>query len=203
MRIGFLGTGRVATALGHGFAAAGHDVVLGSRTPRAKTHLALPVVGLMEAAEHGDVVVNATSGRASLEVLARIGAQPLAGKILLDVALAVTDEFQLAYPNSSLAEKIQTAFPDVHVVKTLSSVSTALMTNPGGLSGPSTVFLSGDNADAKQTVSTLLTDLGWPRQSQLDLGDISTARGPEHLVPLLLAMFRATGTTTLNLHVVR
>jgi predicted dinucleotide-binding enzyme len=54
---------------------------------------------------------------------------------------------KLAYPNSSLAERIQAAFPDAKVVKTLSSVPAALMTSPEALSGSSTVFLSGDDPE--------------------------------------------------------
>jgi predicted dinucleotide-binding enzyme len=77
------------------------------------------------------------------------------------------------------------------------------MTNPKALSGPSTVFLSGDDPAAKQTVARLLTDLGWPREYQLDLGGITTARGPEHLVPLLLGVYDALGTTAVNINIVR
>jgi predicted dinucleotide-binding enzyme len=203
MRIGFLGTGRVATTFGTGLVSAGHQVTLGSRTPELARKTTLPVVGLSEAAEFGNVVVNAVSGRASLEVLARIGAPTLAGKILIDVSLAVTAERQLVYPNFSLAETIQEAFPETRVVKTLSTVAADLMTSPGTLTGPSVVFLSGNDVEAKRTVGELLSALGWPKQSQLDLGDIATARGPEHLVPLLLALFSSLGTTHLNLNVVR
>ncbi|MEJ1229394.1 MAG: hypothetical protein WDM88_00305 [Galbitalea sp.] len=53
------------------------------------------------------------------------------------------------------------------------------MTNPAVIA-PTTVFLSGDDEGAKRLVGGLLEDLGWGRDSQLDLGDISTARGPEH-----------------------
>jgi hypothetical protein len=48
------------------------------------------------------------------------------------------------------------------------------MTNPKALNGPSTVFLSGDDASAKQTVAELLTDIGWPEHYQLDLGAFQT-----------------------------
>jgi 8-hydroxy-5-deazaflavin:NADPH oxidoreductase len=71
------------------------------------------------------------------------------------------------------------------------------------LSGPSTIFLSGDDPDAKQTVAGLLADLGWPVEDQLDLGGVTTARGPEHLVPLLLAVYAALGTTAVNINIVR
>lgn len=111
MRIGILGSGRVATALGTGFAAAGHDVLLSSRTPELKQALDLPVSSQRDAAEHGEVVVNATTGLASEAALEGVGAEALAGKVLIDVALAVTPEMTLAFPNSSLAERIQARFP--------------------------------------------------------------------------------------------
>jgi 8-hydroxy-5-deazaflavin:NADPH oxidoreductase len=174
-----------------------------ARAPRApRKTWACPWPTWLKAAAHGEVV-NATSGRASLDVLTQVGAQPLAGKILIDVALVVTPERELAYPNASLAEKIQAAFPEAKVVKTLSTVPAALMTNPAALGGPSTVFLSGDDPDAKQAVAGLLADLGWPKEDQLDLGGITTARGPEHLVPLLLAVYAALGTTAVNINIVR
>jgi predicted dinucleotide-binding enzyme len=203
MRIGLLGTGKVATTLATGLLSAGHEVVLGSREPRRARDTSLPVVTLSQAAGFGDVVVNAVSGRASLEVLNQIGAPVLSCKIIMDVALAVTTNRDLVYPNFSLAETIQQAFPQTRVVKTLNTVAAELMADPGQLSGPSVVFLSGNDVEAKQVVGELLSALGWPTESQIDLGDIATARGPEHLVPLLLALFGSMGTTRLNLDVVR
>lgn len=135
MKIGILGTGRVASALGKGFAAAGHDVLLGSRDP-SRGHADLPIAGLRNAAEHGAVVVNAVSGRAALEVLAAIGEETLAEKTMIDPTLAVTLELELIYPNSSLAEKIQAQFPRTRVVKTLCGIRAELMADPGALSEP-------------------------------------------------------------------
>jgi 8-hydroxy-5-deazaflavin:NADPH oxidoreductase len=57
------------------------------------------------------------------------------------------------------------------------------MTNPKALSGPSTVFLSGDDPAAKQTVAGLLTDLGWPREYQLDLGGTRPPAAPSTSFP--------------------
>ncbi|QHY96736.1 NADP oxidoreductase coenzyme F420-dependent [Streptomyces sp. S4.7] len=203
MRIGFLGTGFVARAVAAGAAAAGHDVVLGSRDPKAAAdrELGLPVTGLAEAVEHGGIVVNATPGTVSLELLGELR-ERLAGRILLDIAVGLTDDMALAHPNSSIGEQLQRALPETRVVKTLATMDSAAMVDPGGLSGESTVFLSGDDAGAKAEVGALLGDLGWPAGSRLDLGGIETARGQEHFALLFIGIAGALGTYTFNIKVV-
>lgn len=203
MRIGILGTGRVATALGTAFDTGGHEVVLGSRTPERHREDELAVRGPRAAAGHGELVVNATSGTGTMAALAGVGAAALDGKPLWDLALAVNPDLTLAYPNGSLAELIQAEYPGARVVKALSSVSAPVMVEPALLDPPPTVFLSGDDAAAKATVAGLLAELGWPAAAVLDLGGIETARGPEHLVPLLLAVFAAVGGTRAGIAVVR
>ncbi|MGX2997398.1 NAD(P)-binding domain-containing protein [Streptomyces sp. JNUCC 64] len=73
---------------------------------------------------------------------------------------------------------------------------------PGVLPEATTVFLSGDDPHAKERVARLLDDLGWPPATRLDLGDLRTARGQEHLAPLLLAIGAATGSYTFGLRLV-
>lgn len=203
MRIGFIGTGNVARAVAAAARAAGHDVVLGSRDPKAAAdrELGLPVVGVTEAVEHGRIVVNATPGTVSLELLGALRAK-LAGRILLDIAVGLTDEWELAHPNSSIGEQLQRGLPDTRVVKTFATMDSAAMVDPGGLTGDSTVFLSGDDAAAKAEVGALLGDLGWPADSRLDLGGIETARGQEHFALLFMAIAGALGTHTFNIRVV-
>jgi len=89
---------------------------------------------------------------------------------------------------------LQDALPNVRVVKTLNTISAQLMTDPGALPAPATVFLSGNDGGAKELVAGLLTDLGWSRKSQLDLGDISTARGTEHFLLLFLGILQSVGS---------
>jgi predicted dinucleotide-binding enzyme len=98
-RIGFLGTGNVARAVAAGAVAAGHDVVLGSRDPDSRKDLDFPVVTLAEAAAHADIVVNATPGTESLGLLTALRPQ-LAGKVLLDIAVGLTERQRLAKPSS-------------------------------------------------------------------------------------------------------
>ncbi|WP_330174773.1 NAD(P)-binding domain-containing protein [Streptomyces sp. NBC_01498] len=203
MRIGFLGTGFVARAVAVAAATAGHDVVLGSRHPEAAADREppLPVVGLTAAVEHGEIVVNATPGTVSLELLGGLR-EKLKGKVLLDIAVGLTGERGLAHPNSSIGEQLQRALPATRVVKTLCTMDSATMTDPGALSGGSTVFLSGDDAEAKARVVALLEDLGWPADSRLDLGGIETSRGQEHFALLFLGIADALGTYTFNIRVV-
>lgn len=203
MRIGLLGTGNVARALAHGWEAAGHDILLGSRHPDERKDLGLPVAGLDETAAHAEVLVNATPGNVSVELLRSIGAPALAGTLLIDVGVGMSDDYsELSHPNSSLGEQIQAAFPDTPVVKTLCTMDATAMTSPQGLAGPSTVFLSGDDAEAKRATGELLTDLGWPPESRLDIGGITSARGQEHFAFLFMGIANGLGSHTFNIQVV-
>ncbi|MEU9052709.1 NAD(P)-binding domain-containing protein [Streptomyces sp. NPDC048384] len=203
MRIGLLGTGNVARALGHGWRAAGHDVLLGSRNPKERTDLGLPVAGLNETAAHAEVLVNATPGTVSVELLHSIGAPALAGILLIDVGVGLSDDYtELSHPNSSLGEQIQEAFPLTPVVKTLCTMDATVMIAPNDLEGASTVFLSGDDAEAKRTTGRLLTDLGWAPSSQLDIGGIRTARGQEHFALLFMGIAGGVGAHMFNIKVV-
>jgi hypothetical protein len=100
----------------------------------------------------------------------------------------------VAYPNSSLGQALQEALPSAKVVKTLEA---PLMVNPSAI-GPSTVFLSGDDAEAKTTATQLLADPGWADDAIVDLGGIASARGPEHYFLLFAALWQALGTATFN-----
>ncbi|MFE1551693.1 NADPH-dependent F420 reductase [Streptomyces sp. NPDC058718] len=211
MRIGILGTGNVGRALAAGWLRAGHDVVLGSRRP-GDEELLTELKELLQAglrvddpaatAAHAEVLVNATPGTASVALLESIGAPALAGKVLLDVAVGFLEDESLSHPVVSLGEEIQQAFPDTRVVKTLCTVDREVMVAPDSLAGPSTLFLSGEDAEAKRVVGGLLSDLGWPAASLLDLGGIATARGQEHFALLFVGIALSTGTFAFNIRVV-
>jgi predicted dinucleotide-binding enzyme len=67
--------------------------------------------------------------------------------------------------------------------------------------GDHSVFVSGDDAAAKETVTELLTSMG--HTDVIDLGDISTARGTEMLLPVWLRLWGALGTPAFNFKIVR
>jgi predicted dinucleotide-binding enzyme len=130
MKIGVLGTGRVGKSVGHGLQKAGHVIAFGSRSPEDNSDLGAPVLGLAEAVMDVDVVVSAIPGSVALETLRTIGAHALGGKVLMDIGNALTDQFELLFPNSSLGAAIQDAFPGTAVVKTLNTVTAPLMADP-------------------------------------------------------------------------
>src|SRR5487761_325356 len=167
MQIGILGTGNVARTLAQRWLTAGHQVTFGSRDPASRHDLVAPVTSLPDAVAGCEVVVNATPGAASLEVLQGIGVAAFEGKVLIDIANAGTPSFELVYPNSSLAEKLQAALPGAKVVKTLNTAAMTVLTEPATLP-PSSVFVSGDDPAAKATVAALLRDFGWDEESIVD-----------------------------------
>lgn len=197
MRIGISGSGNVARTIADGALSAGHEVKLGARSPE-KPELqewvdgagdGANLGGIEEAAEFGELLVNATEGDGSLDALHTAGAENLAGKTLLDIANAGSfDEhhnFILTYANDdSLAEEIQRAFPDLRVVKALRTMHRVLMTNPDALPSPTTALIRGDDDEAKGEVRGLLEDFGWKPESIIDLGDLTASRAMEMFVAL-------------------
>jgi predicted dinucleotide-binding enzyme len=225
MNIAVLGTGVVGRTVAARLDELGHTVTIGTRSPAdtlartapdamgtppfaqwATDHDGVRLATFADAAAAADLVVNATSGGASLEVLALAGTDHLAGTALLDIANPL--DFSRGMPPSldpvntdSLGEQIQRAFPATRVVKALNTMNASVMVDPARVPGDHHVFVSGDDADAKQLVVDLLCEMGWPRQNILDLGDITTARGTEMLLPIWLQLYGALGHADFNFHV--
>jgi predicted dinucleotide-binding enzyme len=160
-----------------------------------------------EAAEFGELLINATGGKVSLDALGMAGAENLAGKVLIDVSNAL--DFGGGGPpvvgvsvDDSLGERIQAAFPVVRVVKALNMMSASLMVAPESLDESSIVFVCGDDGSAKAQVIELLETFGWLSGDIVDLGGISAARGPELYVALWVRMMGALNTPQFNIRVV-
>ncbi|QGN57919.1 NADPH-dependent F420 reductase [Nostocoides sp. HKS02] len=225
MKIAVLGTGRVGRTLAQRLSGLGHDVVIGTRDPEstlarteadamgtapfrdfAAAHPEVRLGTFAEAAGHGELVVNATGGTAALPALEAAGADALRGKVLLDISNPL--DFSQGFPptlfvkdTDSLGEQIQREFPGARVVKTLNTLSADLMVHPDELGAESTVFVSGDDSDAKATAIELLHSFG--HTDVIDLGDLSTARGTEMLLPIWLRLMGALGTGRFNFKIVR
>lgn len=200
--ITILGTGHMARTLAGGLLRAGHSVVFGSRTPDAPSDLPAPVAGHSEAIAQGTLIISALAAAHSLETLAPL-ADAIGERVLIDIGNAVDQRFDLIYPDSSLGERLQRTLPRAKVVKTLNTVGGPIGVDPSLLSAPTTVFLSGDDADAKSAVSALLGDLGWADDQQIDLGGIETARAAEHYFLLFAGLMAALRSPQFNLAIVR
>jgi 8-hydroxy-5-deazaflavin:NADPH oxidoreductase len=208
MKIAVLGTGVVGQTLAEKLVSLGHDVTMGTRDIKnalestgtdsfgrpafgiwIKGHPKIRVAIYADAAAFGEFVINATNGMGSLNALEHAGHDHLKNKILLDVSNPL--DFSHGMPPSlwvsntdSLGEQIQRAFPEAKVVKSLHTMNAYLMVNPSLVPGDHTVFLSGNDAEAKLKMHGLLVTFGWKDENILDLGDITTARGTEQIVPL-------------------
>jgi predicted dinucleotide-binding enzyme len=214
MRVAVLGTGIVGRTLASALLSSGHEVRLGSRTAgnEAAVAWAEQIGGpasegtFADAAGFGEIVINATAGAGSLEALEMAGSEQLAGKVLIDVANPLDTSRGMpptltVCNDDSLGEQIQRALPDVRVVKTLNTVTAAVMVDPTLVEGSHTIFVAGDDASAKRQAGELLREFGWPADSILDLGDITAARGMEMYLALWLRLWGAAGTPVLNVEV--
>jgi len=215
MRIGLLGTGMVGQTLGRKLVSLDHEVRMGSRqagNEKAVAWVETAGVGASEgsfadAAEFGELVINATGGSVTMDVLAAAGVHNLAGKVLVDVSNPLDASGGmppiLSVSNTdSVGEQIQRAYPDVKVVKTLNTVNCEVMVTPSLAGESHTMFLCGNDDGAKAEVRRLLESFGWPPSDLLDLGDISSARGMEMYVTLWVRLWMATGTGHLNVKLV-
>jgi 8-hydroxy-5-deazaflavin:NADPH oxidoreductase len=212
MRIGILGTGGVGQTLATALVQRGHEVEVGARSATnekatswaSKNGPSASHGTFADAAAFGEIVFNCTSGTVSLDALRLAGAENLNGKPLVDVANPL--DFSHGMPptlsvcnTTSLAEQIQAAFPGAKVVKTLNTMNAQVMVNPSMVPGEHDVFVSGNDAGAKSRVSDLLRSFGW--RNIIDLGDITSARGTEMILPLWLRLFGALKSPTLNFHI--
>ncbi len=160
-----------------------------------------------DAAAFGEIVFNCTNGMASLEALRMAGADNLKGKILIDIANPL--DFSKGMPptlsvcnTDSLGEQIQKAFPETKVVKTLNTINCYLQINPALIKGDHDVFVSGNDRNAKSKVTAILKDwYGW--KTVIDLGDITSARGVEMLLPIWVRLMGVLGTPNFNFKIVK
>ncbi|WP_111766949.1 NADPH-dependent F420 reductase [Nakamurella deserti] len=209
--IAVLGAGRVGSNLATGLSGAGHRIVLGVRQPDVTrgqwAGSPVTVTDTAAAITAAELVINATPGDTTLERLSVLR-DALAGRVLLDVANATTRTPDgmpggLLYEGSSLGAQLQAALPHTRVVKSLNTMLFSVMTSPAALAAAPTAFLSGDDITAKTLVRDVLHSLGWADRWLVDLGPISTARGPEAMALMVPALLGAFGFTPFALSVAR
>ncbi|MBK9097232.1 MAG: NAD(P)-binding domain-containing protein [bacterium] len=226
MKIGILGTGVVGQTITEKLSQLGHQVMIGTRDKQltlaktGKDNFGRPPVSewlknnskvqlgtYSEAASYGEFLVNATSGTGSLDALKLAGENNLTNKVLLDISNPL--DFSKGMPptlticnTDSLGELIQRTFPNLKVVKSLNTLTAYLMVNPKLLPEPTNIFLNGNDTGAKNEVRNLLTTFGWNEKDIIDMGDITTARGTEQILPIWVRLWGTLQTPMFNFKIV-
>lgn len=195
MKIGIIGSGIVGQVLGKAFIAEGFDVMLGTRNTskdevvRWKEQNSEGHVGTFEeAAEFGEILVLATGGKVTEEAIKIAGIKRFSGKVVIDTTNPISAEPPengvlkfFTDLNQSLMERIQKLIPDAFVVKAFNSVGNALMYKPILKGGQPSMFICGNNIDAKHKVADILEKFGWETE---DMGAAEAARAIEPLCML-------------------
>jgi NADPH-dependent F420 reductase len=193
MNIAIIGTGNVGRALGTGWAAAGHTVIFGSRSPEdpavrelvtstgAGSHATTPA----KAAREAEVVLIATPWSATERVLDTLG--NLAGKILIDATNPVGTTMTAA---DSAAELIDSWAKGALVIKAFNTTGAKNMLEPNYRGVALDMFICGDDEAAKQVVDGLATDLGF---TTVDCGPLSNAALLENLAKLWIQLAYSLG----------
>ena len=227
MKIAVFGTGIVGQVIANRLAGLGHSVTIGTRDAAKtlartdKDPYGNPPFGewytqnkstiklgtFSDAAAQAEIIFNCTMGQGSVDALKQAGHANLKGKIIVDISNPL--DFSKGMPpflspgnTDSLGELIQRTFPEVKVVKTLNTMNCFLMVNPTALPGDHTVFVSGNDSDAKTTVKGFLKSFGWKESNVIDLGDITTARGTEQLLPIWIRLYGVLQNPMFNFNIV-
>jgi len=216
MKIAVLGTGTVGDTIGSRLIELGHTVMMGSRSvtnEKAQAfvakHNGKALAGTFaDAAAYGAIVFNCGNGMQTLNILKSAGEKNINGKILIDLSNPL--DFSKGFPpslsvcnTSSLGEEIQKTYPEVKVVKTLNTMWCGLMVNPSLVNGGDhSVFVGGNDANSKKVVSGILESFGWQSNNIIDLGDITSARGTEMILPVWLRVYGAKNSGSFNFKIV-
>jgi 8-hydroxy-5-deazaflavin:NADPH oxidoreductase len=187
MRVGVLGSGQVGQRLAAGFRSRGHEVMIGSRDP-AKPELVqwlsadgtgIEAGTFADVAAHGELLVLAVLGDAAEQAIADAGPENFSGKVVIDAMNPL--DFSGGFPPKlsisgpdSLGERVQRALPEARVVKAFNTIGSPYFVDPSFSEGRPTMLIAGNDAEAKQTVTDLLADFGWPHT--VDIGGIEGSR---------------------------
>lgn len=211
MRVGVIGSGEVGEALARGFASRGHDVTIGSRNPEKLASFAAESGGKIKAATleqtaaFGEILALATLGEAAEEALELCGAANIDGKVLIDVTNPLKFEEgkkpeSFVGFNDSLGERVQRAAPNAKVVKAFNIVGNPFFVDPKLPGGPPTMFIAGNDAGAKKTVTEILDSFGW---DVIDAGGIEESRQLESLAILWIHTGIYTGNFNIAFKLLR
>lgn len=186
-KIGIIGTGQVGQALAKGFKKHGYEVAIGSRDGHSINGWKGKVGTSSDVAKEADIVVIAVKGTTAEEVVKNLSSQ-LKGKIVIDVTNPLADKPPqngvlqfFTNLNESLMERLQNRAPGAHFVKAFNSIGSILMVNPDFKGVRPTMFICGNNENAKKEVAAILDQFGFEVE---DMGKVEAARAIEPLCML-------------------
>src|SRR4051812_21211430 len=194
MNITICGSGNVGRALAGGWKKAGHSVTFAARDPNGAKAAGLKQDGYAvapqaEAARSADVIVLATPWDATAATIKALG--DLAGKIVVDATNPLTAKLELAFGFSdSAGETVARLASGAKVVKAFNTTGANNMANSNYSSGKLMMPVAGDDADAKQPVMRLASDLGF---EPVDAGPLSMSRYLEPTAMLWIKLAYAQG----------
>lgn len=225
--IGILGTGMVGQTIAGRFLELGDQVMVGTRDvkntlaqkepspmglpPFGEWHKKHPNVKLgsfTDAARFGEIIFLCTKGNVTVDAVKLAGSENFKGKTVVDISNPL--DFSKGMPPSlipqlsntnSVGEEVQNALPDANVVKSLNIVNCEVMVNARKSGGSPTMFVAGNNPSAKAQVAGVLRQFGW--EDIMDLGDISSSRGMEMMLPIWLRIWGATKNGYIGFKIVR
>lgn len=192
MKIGIIGSGIVGRVLGRAFLQEGHSVMLGTRNISKEEVVNWQAENpggrlgsFQETAQYGDLLVLAVGGLAVEDAIRLAGPEHFFEKTVIDatnpIAAVPPDNGVLRFFTTleeSLMERIQQLLPDARIVKAFSCVGNAYMYKPDFPGGTPTMFICGNQAEAKQQVTEILSSFGWETE---DMGGVEAARAIEPL----------------------
>jgi 8-hydroxy-5-deazaflavin:NADPH oxidoreductase len=215
-RIAILGTGTAGRTLGKKLVQLGYQVAMGSRTADNEKALAWvsengpnASCGTFEdASRSGEIIFNCVKGEITLEVFRSAGSEHFKNKVIVDLSNPL--DFSNGFPPSlfsqwsntnSLAEEIQKLLPEAHVIKTLNMVNCEVMVEPSLCGADASMFICGNDAASKTSVMNILQQFGW--KDIINLGEISSARSMEMLLPIWVKMRMLIGNSHFGFKIVR
>lgn len=195
MKIGIIGSGVVGQVLAKAFANEGHRVTLGTRNIAkeelvkfSKENSTISIGTFTDTSKFGDLIVLATNGEATEEAIKLAGIPNFRNKVVIDTTNPIAKTAPVngvlqffTGPNESLMERIQQLLPEAKVVKAFNCVGNAYMYKPSFPGGTPTMFIAGNDDDAKKAVTDILTVFGWETE---DMGKAEAARAIEPLCML-------------------
>ena len=177
-KVGIIGRGNAGSAIKNGLDKAGYEVRIVGSDPRAAK----------ETASWSDVLILAVPFSVIDQTLSEIGNESLNGKVVVDV----TNNFnpRAKEPSMGGSEELQRKIPTAKVVKSFNHIFAANMDSGHVKAGQLTLFVAGDDKDAKSIVLKLGKDIGF---DPIDAGSLINGRVLDGMAQLIIQLAFQSG----------